>query len=177
MRSKREYNNIMRSKYSVQIDRHENNQEELLSVSCRPCNPAENSECDACPCCNDTCGNPSCLSCIKKKRRPLQMVSQESNWLMGALSNICTAKEQLPQYSVCQLRRHASLESAWILVGRDIYDATPYIKSHPGGSAIIVKKAGGATDCTEDMNFHSKRAQREWKRYKVGTLCQCPRSC
>ena len=105
---------------------------------------------------------------------------EQPSWIMDALASVCPVKQheaELPMYSMCQLRKHNTEESAWILVGNDIYDATPYIQSHPGGMTIILKKAGGVMDCAEDMNFHSKRAQREWKRYKVGTLCRCPRSC
>lgn len=171
----------MRSRqvFSVQIG-HPQHDKELINTTCSPCNPADDdAECDACPCCNDTCSISSCIPCLEKMKRPLNMGCHEpQGWLMGALASVCPAKNdpQLATYSMCQLRRHNTVESAWILVGKDIYDATPYIKSHPGGTAIILKKAGGARDCTEDLNFHSTRAQKEWRRYKVGTLCRCPRS-
>lgn len=170
----------MRSKqvHNVQIGSFKDNQQELIDVNCGPCGPAEDeAECNACPCCNDTCGISTCSSCIEKIKRPLSISSGQSSWLLGALASVCPAKnEELPAYSMCQLRRHSTVDSAWILVGKDIYDATPYIRSHPGGTAIILKKAGGNVDCSEDMHFHSKRAQKEWRRYKVGTLCNCPRS-
>ncbi|KAL3768944.1 hypothetical protein ACHAWO_004054 [Cyclotella atomus] len=171
----------MRSKqvYNVQINQPVNDQE-LVDATCSPCDPADGRDsCDACPCCNDTCSSPTCLSCIEKMKRPLNMeCDAQPSWLFGAFASVCPAthNDNLSSYSMCQLRRHNTVDSAWILVGKDIYDATPYIKSHPGGSAIILKKAGGNVDCREDMNFHSKRAQREWRRYKVGTLCKCPRS-
>jgi hypothetical protein len=156
-----------------------NEPEEMVQTSYDTCDSANDDECDACPCCNDTCRIPTCLPCQEKTKRPRYMECHEpepSGWLMGALASVCPRNEpQMKSYSMCQLRRHNTLESAWILVGNEIYDATPYIRSHPGGTAIILKKAGGATDCSEDMNFHSKRAQKEWKRHKVGNLCLCPR--
>jgi len=78
-------------------------------------------------------------------------------------------------YTMCQVRRHNHVGSAWVLVGTAIYDVTPFLRSHPGGAQAILKKSGGAADCTEDLLFHSKRAQKEWKKNKVGTLRRCPR--
>lgn len=116
-----------------------------------------NSECNACNYCLDTCNNvDSCISCQKK------------------LNTI--HKQQTRTYTMCQLRRHNHADSAWILVGDTIYDATPYIKSHPGGTETILRKSGGVYDCTEDLMFHSKRAQKEWRRHKIGTLRRC-RGC
>jgi cytochrome b involved in lipid metabolism len=62
------------------------------------------------------------------------------------------------------------MESAWVLVGNTIYDVTSYVSDHPGGTASILNKCGGIVDCKTDFNFHSKRAQKEWKRHKVGLL-------
>mmetsp|Transcript_23855 Transcript_23855/g.57521 ORF Transcript_23855/g.57521 Transcript_23855/m.57521 type:complete len:177 (-) Transcript_23855:70-600(-) len=135
-------------------------------------------ECDACPYCRDTCENTeSCVSCQKKN---LQCRGPANNsWFMDALYCICSnphsqENRQSRTYTMCQLRRHNHANSAWILVGNTIYDATPYIRSHPGGMEAILRKSGGAVDCTEDLHFHSKRAQKEWRRFKIGTLCPCP---
>ena len=141
--------------------------------------------CDACPYCADTCVNvSSCPSCQKKLCRlsTAKCRRSELGWFMGALTSICPGADaldsrcQLRTYTMCQLRRHNHAESAWILVGDTIYDATPYIRSHPGGKMAILRKSGGIVDCTEDMKFHSRNAQKEWRRFKVGTLCRCPRS-
>jgi cytochrome b involved in lipid metabolism len=73
-------------------------------------------------------------------------------------------------YTLTEVQTHNTLESAWITCGTTIYDVTPYITNHPGGASSILNKSGGIVDCTRDLHFHSKRAQREWKRYKVGIL-------
>jgi len=138
-------------------------------------------ECDACLYCNDTCSNVDCIACHKKRNTALaDSPGPETSWLMGALSSICPKidspdNDHSRTYTMCQVRRHNRPDSAWILVGRDIYDATPYIRSHPGGMEAILRKSGGAADCAEDLRFHSKRAQREWRKFRVGTLCSCPR--
>ena len=146
-----------------------------------------NSECNACNYCLDTCNNvDSCIPCQKKLNTINNRQKQgdmETSWFI-ALSNICQNtteshvdnKQQTRTYTMCQLRRHNHAESAWILVGDTIYDATPYIKSHPGGTETILRKSGGVYDCTEDLMFHSKRAQKEWRRHKIGTLRRC-RGC
>ncbi|KAL7442396.1 hypothetical protein ACHAXM_008393 [Skeletonema potamos] len=117
-------------------------------------------QCDACTCCRDTCDNSNCISCQKKQNTSMMPRIYESS------NNT---------YTMCQLKRHNHADSAWILVGDTIYDATPYIRSHPGGTETILRKSGGAADCTEDLRFHSGRAQREWRKFKVGTLVACPR--
>lgn len=146
-------------------------------------------ECNACCYCNDTCEVDSCISCEKKKlnnahrrdRRPREGTN-EGSWIIEALFNTQLNKKNIKEdsnnrpertYTMCQLRRHNHANSAWILVGNTIYDATPYIKGHPGGLETILRKTGGVTDCTEDLNFHSKRAQKEWRKFKVGNLCEC----
>ena len=57
-------------------------------------------------------------------------------------------------------------------MGRDVYDATPFLPRHPAGTRSIVRKAGG-TDCTEDLGFHSGRAQKIWQQHKIGRLEEC----
>lgn len=69
-----------------------------------------------------------------------------------------------------EVRRHNSVESAWLVVGDKIYDATEYIRIHPGGDRSILRKSGGVVDCTQDFNFHSKAGKEVWDRYYVGKL-------
>ena len=137
-----------------------------------------NKLCDACPYCRDTCDNAkSCHSC-QKKQQSTSIHNFNSNWLTGAFTSICSGEppeKKNATYTMCQLKRHNHADSSWILVGDTIYDATPYIRSHPGGTETILRKSGGSADCTEDLRFHSSRAQREWRRFKVGTLVPCPR--
>ena len=138
-------------------------------------------KCDACPCCRDTCDNiNSCLSCQKKQHAIMMKGSDETpSNLLSFFASICSGgspenHQTQNTYTMCQLKRHNHADSAWILVGDTIYDATPYIRSHPGGMQTILRKAGGAADCTEDLQFHSGRAQKEWRRFKIGTLVACP---
>lgn len=100
--------------------------------------------------------------------------AHHNNWLLGVFSGFRTGdNDRLVTRD--ELRRHDHADSAWILVGDAIYDATSYVRSHPGGMAVILKKAGGKADCTEDLRFHSGHAQRTWKKHRVGTLIRDPR--
>jgi len=134
-------------------------------------------EFDACSCCSDT--RDDFTSCQEKVVKAMHESSRgpETSWLMSALSSFCPTQDKEKTYTMCQIRKHNHANSAWILVGDTIYDATPYIRNHPGGMVAILRKSGGAVDCTEDLSFHSKRAQKEWKRFKVGTLRPCPHDC
>lgn len=143
------------------------------------------SDCMACPHCSDTCeALDSCADCQKKQNALHIQYSdpgRSGSWLTDALSLICPNSDSsrgracTRAYTMCQVRRHNKPTSAWILVGNSIYDATPYILRHPGGMEAILRKSGGTADCTDDLRFHSKRAQKEWRKFKVGILvpCQC----
>lgn len=107
--------------------------------------------CDACHECDDVCANLKCQDCKDKRKK----------------TNIDK------KYTMCQIRRHDTEESCWLVVGSSIYDASNYIKSHPGGSYSILRKGGGVEDCTEDLMFHSKTGRQAWKRLRIGEVCSC----
>lgn len=108
-----------------------------------------NAECDACPYCDDVCGNPKCMICSQKMRRK---------------PTGCT---------LCQVRRHTTPESCWIVANHNVYDVTTFLPRHPAGTFSIVRHAGGR-DCSEDLAFHSTKAQRLWNQHKIGRLVPCP---
>lgn len=125
------------------------------------------SECNACIFCADTCGNIDCKKCSLKTIRLREYRSGSSS-----LSKSRGVNEIY--VTPCEMRRHKTIESAWIRCGNEIYDATDHIKTHPGGEYSILRKAGGEVDCTRDMNFHSTNAVQMMKKCKVGTLVPCP---
>ena len=59
-----------------------------------------------------------------------------------------------------------------LVAGRDVFDVTSFLPRHPAGTRSIVRKAGGA-DCTEDLGFHSAKAQKLWMQHKIGRLEPC----
>lgn len=116
--------------------------------------------CDACELCNDRCKKSECDSCRAKK-----MVKQ--------MCSPCSIPKGERLYTICQVRRHNHKDSAWLVVGDTIYDATPYLSRHPGGTECILKKAGGAEDCSRDLKFHSAQGKRMFKKYEIGKLRLC----
>jgi cytochrome b involved in lipid metabolism len=137
----------------------------LMIESAESLDSSEDNDCDACPHCADRCGNEKCLNCYEKC---LLMSHSFNNFMSHTETEKC--------FTICQIRRHNHAGSAWLVVGDGIYDATQYIDNHPGGRESILKKSGGAADCSVDFDFHSRGARRLWRKYKVGTVCNCPGS-
>ncbi|CAA0827861.1 Nitrate reductase [Striga hermonthica] len=72
-------------------------------------------------------------------------------------------------YSMAEVKKHNSPDSAWIVVHGHVYDCTPYLRDHPGGADSILINAG--TDCTEEFDaIHSDRAKKLLEGYRVGEL-------
>ncbi|KAI7755595.1 hypothetical protein M8C21_029301 [Ambrosia artemisiifolia] len=72
-------------------------------------------------------------------------------------------------YSMSEVKKHNSADSAWIVVHGHIYDCTTFLKDHPGGTDSILINAG--TDCTEEFDaIHSDKAKKLLEEYRVGEL-------
>ena len=72
-------------------------------------------------------------------------------------------------YTMEEVSKHNTEEDCWFIVRNQIYDATPFLKAHPGGAESILLVAG--TDATEDfIAIHSESALAMMKDYHVGTL-------
>ncbi|XP_076955284.1 nitrate reductase [NADH]-like [Bidens hawaiensis] len=72
-------------------------------------------------------------------------------------------------YSMSEVKKHNSADSAWIVVHGHIYDCTKFLKSHPGGTDSILINAG--TDCTEEFDaIHSDKAKKLLEEYRIGEL-------
>jgi len=75
--------------------------------------------------------------------------------------------------SMDEVARHASDDSAWIVVKGKVYDCTPFLEEHPGGSASITMNAGA--DCTEDFEaVHSTKAWNQLEDYYIGVVGTAP---
>ncbi|GJN03749.1 hypothetical protein PR202_ga21225 [Eleusine coracana subsp. coracana] len=73
------------------------------------------------------------------------------------------------QFTMSEVRKHASQESAWIVVHGHVYDCTKFLKDHPGGADSILINAG--TDCTEEFDaIHSDKAKALLDTYRIGEL-------
>ena len=74
-----------------------------------------------------------------------------------------------PIFSMEEVRKHSTAESAWIVVDFKVYDCTQFLKAHPGGADSILLSAG--TDCTEEFEaIHSKKAWKMLEDYYIGQV-------
>jgi len=68
-----------------------------------------------------------------------------------------------------EVEKHNEEGSCWIVVEKKVYDATPYLEKHPGGSYAVMQFAG--QDATEDYKeIHSKTADRILSCHQIGVL-------
>ncbi|KAJ0987171.1 hypothetical protein J5N97_005527 [Dioscorea zingiberensis] len=73
------------------------------------------------------------------------------------------------EYTLSEVRKHSSKDSAWIVVHGHVYDCTAFLKDHPGGADSILINAG--TDCTEEFDaIHSDKAKSMLDTYRIGEL-------
>ncbi|KAG2322711.1 hypothetical protein Bca52824_015924 [Brassica carinata] len=102
------------------------------------------------------------------KERQIEKSSESNPTLKKSVSTpfMNTASKM---YSMSEVRKHNSAESAWIIVHGHIYDCTRFLKDHPGGSDSILINAG--TDCTEEFEaIHSDKAKKLLEDYRIGEL-------
>lgn len=149
------------------------NEDEISMVRTESCGSLDDddaietvpSTCDACPCCNDICNDNSCHACDVKKRR-LSFFD---------CSCLHPREPELRLFTKCQVKRHNHKESAWLVAGDKIYDATQYLDCHPAGEASILRKSGGVVDVTRDFEFHSPSARKLFRSLEIGRIkpCKC----
>jgi hypothetical protein len=114
-------------------------------------------QCDACPCCNDVCDRVECSVCGHERA------------LRGADS---TARGKgRASYSRCEIRRHCTQQSCWLVSHGKIYDVTSAVRTHPGGARAILRHAG--QEASEDFEFHSAAAKKLWKPLLIGSVEPC----
>lgn len=78
---------------------------------------------------------------------------------------------KLKKYTMREVEKHNSRESAWFVYNGLVYDATPFLEKHPGGADSILLAAG--TDATEDFDaIHSGKAKQMLEEYCIGQLVE-----
>ncbi|KAM0052746.1 Nitrate reductase [NADH] [Helianthus debilis subsp. tardiflorus] len=72
-------------------------------------------------------------------------------------------------FTMSEVKKHNSADSAWIVVRGHMYDCTTFLKDHPDGSDSILINA--ETNCTEDFDaIHSDKAKKLLEEYRIGEL-------
>lgn len=72
-------------------------------------------------------------------------------------------------FTMEEVEKHDTPDSAWFVHEGRVYDATPFLKEHPGGADSILLVAG--TDATDEFNaIHSSKAKAMLMQYYTGDL-------
>ncbi|KVH56140.1 cytochrome b5-like heme/steroid binding domain-containing protein [Cynara cardunculus var. scolymus] len=75
-------------------------------------------------------------------------------------------------YTMSEVKKHNSADSALIVVHDHIYDCTNFLKDHRGGSDNILMNDG--TNCSEEFDaIHSNKAKKLLTNWKKGALNVC----
>ncbi|XP_031498138.1 nitrate reductase [NADH] 1-like [Nymphaea colorata] len=73
------------------------------------------------------------------------------------------------KFTMSEVKRHCTEESAWIVIHDHVYDCTAFLKDHPGGADSILINAGA--DCTDEFDaIHSDKAKAMLDAYRIGEL-------
>lgn len=138
--------------------------------------------CDACIGCNDVCANNKCFFCAEKEYQ-LRLAFGGSAVARGdQLKQMRHRPERLPpvsmtmeqrHYSSCELRRHKTQRSCWVLVDGDIYDVTDLLGVHPGGAQVLLEAAQSGKDCASVFATHPPAARQVLANYRLGKFYHC----
>lgn len=80
-------------------------------------------------------------------------------------------ENRLETFSRKEILFHNKPNDCWVIVFNDVYDLTPFIKKHPGGSRILLTRAGDdATSYFQTKHLGDRRIKKYLERFKVGTL-------
>lgn len=79
----------------------------------------------------------------------------------------------LPTLTLAEVESHNSSKSCYVTIGRNVYDVTDFLDSHPGGSDLVLDYAGKDIKAIledEDSHTHSEAAYEVLEDSHVGFL-------
>lgn len=140
--------------------------------------------CDACIGCNDVCDNVMCFFCSEKKYQlkttfpdsPLMRTGSPSTQQRPGAHNEPESDNYVHterKYSSCELKRHRSLRSCWVVVSGEVHDITDLLSVHPGGLQVLLQAAQQGADCASIMEEHPPSARRVLSNYRLGEYYEC----
>ena len=76
---------------------------------------------------------------------------------------------QYKAYTRADVLRHNSMAAGvWLIVNRDVYDVTDFVKKHPAGAKIILQNSG--KDATKHYDYHLEATKHFWRQSKIGWI-------
>ncbi|KAJ1562377.1 hypothetical protein HK096_010633 [Nowakowskiella sp. JEL0078] len=105
-------------------------------------------------------------------------MGEENSWYLNSIEpkKIEIAEEVVKKeievkkwIKMSEVKQHNKEDDCWVVLSGIVYDCTPFLAIHPGGSESIVLTAG--TDATEEFNaIHSQKAHDMLVDYYIGHL-------
>lgn len=91
--------------------------------------------------------------------------------------------KSLQNYTMDEVSAHSTSNDCWTVINDNVYDITPYVQSHPGGSEILRSCGKDGTglfntrktpegDDVGSGTPHSSSARDTLKQFQIGTLTQ-----
>ncbi|KAI7812132.1 fatty acid 2-hydroxylase [Triplophysa rosa] len=75
-------------------------------------------------------------------------------------------------FSEKEVAKHCTKDSCWVLLGTRVYDVTGFLRMHPGGEALILRRSGN--DISRELDGpphrHSENARRWMEQYYIGEI-------
>ena len=89
------------------------------------------------------------------------------------VAGTATAQAATTTYTRAQVAQHASTSDCWTIIGRSVYNLTPYVSRHPGGPQRIAQICGTVgTAAFNGQHGGSPSVQRVLKAYRIGSLAR-----
>lgn len=95
-----------------------------------------------------------------------------ARWMPRTLADRMFPSTAPRYFTEREVARHRTKDSCWILLGTRVYDVTAFLRMHPGGEALILRRSG--EDVSRAMegppHRHSENARRWMEQYYIGEL-------
>ncbi|XP_058104908.1 cytochrome b5-like [Magnolia sinica] len=69
-----------------------------------------------------------------------------------------------------EVNKHAVTNDCWLIIHGKVYDVTPFMEDHPGGSEVLLAATGKDATTDYDDIGHSKEAQEMLDQYYIGKI-------
>jgi cytochrome b involved in lipid metabolism len=122
------------------------------------------------------------LLTIPRSTRPSRENAPETPYTSPSVQETASSSE-IPEtpsvtptdtrYTLAQIGAHATSASCWTSIAGSVYDLTPWISQHPGGSRAILSLCGSdGTEAFARQHGGQARPEQELARFYIGTLQQ-----
>mmetsp|Transcript_8359 Transcript_8359/g.10886 ORF Transcript_8359/g.10886 Transcript_8359/m.10886 type:complete len:631 (+) Transcript_8359:120-2012(+) len=116
----------------------------------------------------DEAANSAATSRIRAEREALRK-SREGESAKKEL----TAVDINRTITLEEVQRHKSREDGvWFVISGKVYDATPWLRDHPGGADVLIKSGGKDVTRIFELTNHSSFAVSEAEKYRIGILAK-----